>query len=114
MIYTARYSYCGPDRVDITVKGKDPLFSGLAPTWDMVRGFKNGTLTPAAYTGMYFDLINQRLKSGNKSLTNLHKSYLENGSVTLVCFCPADSFCHRYLLAHKLCQDWAIPYGGER
>lgn len=114
MIYTAHYRYFGPDRIDITVKGNDPLFKGLAPTWDMVNAYKAGRLSAVNYATKYFNLIDSRINQGDQSAMNLHRAFLENGSITLVCFCPSGNFCHRYLLAHKITNDWGIAYGGER
>lgn len=36
-IWTAQYQYPGPHRLDITVKGQDPIGRLFAPTWDMVN-----------------------------------------------------------------------------
>lgn len=37
---TAQYRYSGNDRLDITVKGNDPIGKIFAPTWEMVRLYK--------------------------------------------------------------------------
>jgi hypothetical protein len=42
LLYTARYRYSGNDRLDITVKGKDPIGRIFAPSRKMVMGSKEG------------------------------------------------------------------------
>lgn len=44
-LYTAQYSYSQNDRLDITVKGKDPVGRVFAPTWKMVMQSKEGRLS---------------------------------------------------------------------
>jgi len=39
-LWTAQYRYPGPHRLDITVKGRDPIGKMFAPTWDMVKQYK--------------------------------------------------------------------------
>lgn len=36
-VYTARITYTGPDRLDVTRKGGDPLGVAFAPTWEILR-----------------------------------------------------------------------------
>jgi uncharacterized protein YeaO (DUF488 family) len=113
MIYTSHYRYYGADRVDITVKGQDPMFKGLAPTWDMVRAIKGGYMTHDAYARQYYRLVNDRVRQGDHALAYLHQTFMTHGRFTLVCFCPPGAFCHRVLLAQWLSRDWGIPYAGE-
>ena len=41
-IHTSTIRYAGQDRLDVTVKSGDQTF---APTWEMVMGYKNGTIS---------------------------------------------------------------------
>jgi len=110
-IYTARYNYNGPDRLDITVKGKDPRGMVLAPTWDMVRKYQNGQEDEATYTKRYWTLMKERLVELNVIIQWIR----EQKEVTLVCFCIPGAFCHRVLLAKKLAEQIPdINYKGER
>jgi hypothetical protein len=125
VIYTAQYRYPGPDRLDITVKGKDPIGRAFAPTWDMVNGVKKGTLLkyeyeaievekrtgvrPQSYEGIYYQMMNQSWAACRQAWTDVWN----RPEVTFVCFCPADSFCHRYLLAN-LFVSMRAQYFGER
>jgi len=111
-IYTAHYRYNGPDRVDITVKGKDPLWSAFAPSWDMVMGVKNKTMSEAEYIRRY-DIILSKVP------TVVWKALLEMDEATFVCFCNEDWFCHRNMLVHYIVSSLGgvpgrVTYGGWR
>jgi len=113
MIYAAQYRYSGKDRFDITVKGNCEVGKLYAPTWNMVSGIKNGTLTHEEYTAQYYNLLIQRwATSGEEMISIVDK--VRNQDVTLVCFCPTNTFCHRYLLVKFLQHNWGVKYGGER
>ena len=111
-VYTAQMRYPGKDRFDITVKSGHKAF---APTWDMVMGIKNGTMTEAQYTERYRELMSESVHKYPGAWSDL----LLKGEVTLVCYCPKGAFCHRYLLV-KILQyigkltDIEVIYKGER
>ncbi len=104
-VYTSHYSYKGPHRLDITVKTGNKAF---APTWEMVMKSKKGIMSQEEYTKRYVE--------------KMRKSYLENreewgrllkrNKVVLVCFCSADAFCHRIILA-KMLEKLGADYMGE-
>ncbi len=97
-VYTAQYNYSGDDRLDITVKGKDPIGKVFAPTWKMVMGYKEGTLSWHQYKRLYHHHMQQSFQG----YRDVWKTVLNREEVTLVCFCKAGSHCHRYLLANYL------------
>lgn len=109
-IYTAQYIYTGPDRLDITVKGNDPIGRTFAPTWDMVNMLKSGEIDEAGYERRFSALMNERYNVNGAYMTNFAKS---NSTRTLVCFCPSGAFCHRVIVAEGLERLGAI-YKGER
>ena len=96
MLYTAQYNYHGPDRLDITVKGAPD--SPFAPTWDMVMGVKNVTMTEQQYTDMYYQLLVTRCTQDPKPFQGLAQETGPGLDITVVCFCPSGAFCHRHLL----------------
>lgn len=104
-VFTAQYSYRGPDRVDITVKTGLQAF---APTWDMVMGYKRGSITKEEYTARYHDMMVASYAENRATWEEL----LARDRVVLVCFCPSGAFCHRVLLAHYL-EKLGAHYGGE-
>ncbi len=107
-IYTAQYKYNGLDRLDVTVKGQDPLGKLFAPTWEMVMGIKNNTMTQEQYTQRYVQML---------TLVEWEELGLfaqQRGSVTLVCFCKPGAFCHRVILARCAATMCWGEYKGER
>jgi uncharacterized protein YeaO (DUF488 family) len=115
-VWTSRYGYSGPDRLDITVKGKDPLGKYFAPTWPMVQSYIKGRLTEKYYEKQYRDMM---LLSYANNLDKWRHVF-NMGEVTFVCFCKPGSFCHRYILRDFLNElangrdDLTIQLMGER
>ena len=116
-LWTAQLRYGGPDRLDITVQGKDPVGSIFAPTWDMVRRYKEAVKLNKVveaietYTTAYWTLMDYRLPNAGSTVSWI----LSRKEVTFVCFCPAGAFCHRVLISNLL--DKNVPdihYRGER
>lgn len=109
-VWTAQYKYPGPHRLDITVKGKDPIGQLFAPTWDMVMAHKNSAKTEAdnkAYIEKYHQIIINVIKNHPKEW----KELLSRPNLVIVCFCPPGHFCHRHLLVHYLKHYGAIYHG---
>jgi len=112
-IYTAQYKYNGPDRMDITAKGNPSHI--LAPTWNMVNAVKAGKLSEWNYTIQYFSLITKRLFVGGSAVHEpFEQLLLIQDSITFVCFCPPNTFCHRILAARLLEEMGYGIYRGER
>ena len=113
-IYTAPYNYNGGDRLDITVKGQDDLGKIFAPTWEMVNGLKNKTITETQYENLYHQRMTQSLRVNGFWWFD---TLLKRKQITLVCFCPSGHFCHRYLLS-RILVEWFWQLGvknkGER
>jgi len=108
-VWTAQYRYSGPDRLDITVKGKDPFGKLFAPTWEMVMGLKGGKITETDYRSEYISLLLER------SREKINWADMISEDRTLVCFCKPGAFCHRVILAQFLAKAFNIvEYMGER
>lgn len=108
-VYTAQYRYNGPDRLDITVKGQDPFGKVFAPTWDIVMDLKGKRITEKQYTEEYYKLMKRSWHEHNWHWQQLW----DTPQVTLVCVCPAGTFCHRLVLAAML-KEMGATYLGER
>lgn len=108
-LYTAQYNYSGADRLDITIKGKDPIGKLFAPTWKMVMLSKQGKIGWEEYCFLYRKLMRKSYRSHKPIWDEL----LARSEVTLVCFCEPGSQCHRYLLAEYL-TSLGATYQGER
>lgn len=103
MIYT---SYWGNLKNLVQIFGKDKIISvsrwnrfwngkrcsQLFPSIDLLKGFKNGTITEEEYTRIY----NEQLQSMNPE--NCYKVF--NGCV-FVCY-EKTGFCHRHLISQWL------------
>ena len=85
----------GVKGVDVTVKSAAGKARSFAPTWNMVMGHKNGTLTDEQYTAQYEKMLNAVSVEAWRWLA----SQAINGEVTVLCFCRDGAFCHTYLLA---------------
>lgn len=78
--------------IDTTVKNvPNGIFS---PTWDIVRGVKQGQITEAEYTRVYKELIRERWQTRRSEF----QTFLDKPKVAVMCFCPAGCFCHRLIL----------------
>ncbi len=104
--WTAQYRYPGPYRLDITVKGKDTVGKIFAPTWHMVKQYKD-TGNEESYIGVYHDMMTNSYQFNRRAWENV----LARDSVVLVCFCAYGNFCHRHLLAQYLRQLGAENMG---
>lgn len=104
-IYTGTMRYGGPSRMDITVKGG----SVFGPVWNMVMGYKDGSISEEVYTEMYYDLMRTLYIDDKAAFQNV----CDMEEVTFCCYCPAGAFCHRYLLADMFTKLGA-EYMGER
>lgn len=107
-VYTSTYNYTGKNRLDITVKGIDPIGSYFAPTWSMVMGYKSGQCSVEEYTRLY----EQKMDDCVKNNPEIWSRVLGYDRITLVCFCKSGDFCHRILLARRL-ENMGAVYHGE-
>ncbi len=107
MIYTSRYNYIGDNRLDITVKGQDPIGRIFAPTWEMVTQVKNGLMSKKEYTEKYYSLMRKSHRDHKEIWEELLKK-----DVVFVCFCRKSEFCHRYILA-EIFTKLGATYQGE-
>lgn len=106
VVWTAQYSYNGPDRLDVTVKTGIKAF---APTWEMVLRYKSGVLSNVQYEEQYIALLRRSWRENRTEWQKL----LRMSEVTLVCFCKPGNFCHRVLLG-KVMEKFGFVYKGER
>ncbi len=81
--------------LDTTVKSGDKTF---APTWEMVMGHKKDQISDEQYTREYYTMMRG---SYRRNLCRWDEVLLMD-EVILGCYCRADEFCHRYLLAEML------------
>jgi ribA/ribD-fused uncharacterized protein len=109
-VWTSRVqSYREDDGLDVSVMSGGLMGSVFGPAWPMVRNYKYGLLDKDGYVEQYLTMM--------RSSFHAHKHHwqevLNRSVVTLLCYCPAGSFCHRHVLANlfEKCGAW---YMGER
>lgn len=81
--------------IDTTVKSG---YSQVAPTWEMVLGSKDGSVSEESYTRQYYAILDYSRRVN----PNFWGSLLRLEKVALGCYCASDKFCHRHLLAAYL------------
>lgn len=115
-VYTARVSYGGPDRLDVTRKSAGPDGLPFAPSWrilrpalDARRAGGDWSAAWAEYVGHYLD----DMRASYREHRAAWHALLGREEVTLVCYCKDPLFCHRRLLAELLVRCRAT-YHGER
>lgn len=117
ILYTARYSYAGSDRLDITRQGNDPRGVLLAPSWDILgpvlQARQRGLLTDAAWQTYRLDYIDEMRSSYARTGW---REILASAELTLVCFCPNAERCHRSVAAELVVKAsrGCAQYLGER
>lgn len=104
-VSTSQFAYNGHDRLDITFKTGDQTF---APTKDMVYGYKYKGMSSEEYTRLYV----QRMEHSFNINRTRWNQILNQDTVVLVCYCKANNFCHRVILA-KLLEQLGAEYCGE-
>lgn len=93
--------------VDTTVKSGNDIF---APTWTMVLGHKDGTLTDAAYTDMYHARMFDSMRKHPDDWMRYARSDVP---MAFACYCQPGVFCHRHLLVRlfeSICRKHQIPF----
>jgi len=92
--------------LDVTVKSSSSWASAFAPTWEMVSGHKDGSLSDREYERLYTSILDQ---VGEEPFRKLYEHGVDKGSrLTLLCYCPGGKFCHTHLLI-----DYAVKRYGS-
>jgi hypothetical protein len=72
----------GVKGVDVTIKSAKGFARSFSPTWSMVMGYKNGTLTEVQYTQQYLKILDAVSVEAWRWLY----AQAVNGEVTLLCY----------------------------
>lgn len=116
-VHTARISYGGADRLDVTRKSGTTVF---APTWRILNDALAARRRAAAehrpeieglaweaYVPKYVDEMRESYREHRAAWNDL----LARETVTLVCYCVDAERCHRRLLAGILVKLGAVDMG---
>jgi hypothetical protein len=114
-VATARVSYGGPDRLDVTSRTASPLGRVFAPPWSLVwplvQKRRRGLLTEADWAG-YAEAYTALMRQSYLLRRGAWEELLARERVVLVCYCTDVAQCHRRLLGEILGKLGA-QYQGE-
>lgn len=126
VVHTARVSYGGPDRLDVTAKSAGEEGRAFAPRWGLVRWGLDmmerakkkralGEPGAEAFAEWAWHLYSMRYTAQMRlSFVEQPKAWerlLARRRVVLVCYCTDPERCHRRVLAHLLEQAGAVDAG---
>lgn len=105
VVWTARVTYRGADRVDVTRAGRDALGGAFAPSWALLgpylakrrrggAGADDWSAYVAAYTA--------EMRTSWRARRAAWVAVLGRPAATLVCYCADPTRCHRTVLAGLL------------
>lgn len=109
MIYTSYYAKHGSNPKAIGISYSVPKWFDksrhlcmLAPTWDLVGGYKDGSITQQEYTTRYVQLLEGREIDPMGIAHNLPEGTI------LLCYERPGDFCHRRVLAEWVEQTTGV------
>lgn len=92
---------------DTTVKS-GPCIQ-VKPTWAMVLGHKNGSISNEEYTQRY----NEILEASFLADPGFWQELMSQDVIALGCYCKKGVFCHRHLLVEFLRRHTTVELLGE-
>jgi hypothetical protein len=111
VVYTARVTYAGADRLDVTRKSGGALGVVFAPSWALLRPHlaarREGRDTWDAYAPMY----RAEMVASYRAHRAAWDALLAREVATLCCYCTDPARCHRTLLAGFLARLGADARG---
>lgn len=117
-VFTARISYAGADRVNVTRKSAGADGLAFAPSWRIVTPMvklrrEKGPAAVEYVWPFYAAVYRAEMRLSYREHRREWNALLARSEVTLVCYCIDPAFCHRTLLAEILGKLGAT-YCGER
>jgi len=113
-VHTARISYGGPDRLDIT-RGSGSEGLVFAPSWALLTMAKmmakRGQAAADAAWSEYVPTYLAEMSYSQRHHQEHWLALLRRPRVVLVCYCPSRERCHRGLLASLLAGLGAVDEG---
>jgi uncharacterized protein YeaO (DUF488 family) len=116
VLYTARLSYDGDDRLDVSRYGNHEVGAVFAPSLELLYAFRvlhrAGRATREAF-GRYAERYHDEMRTSYVTHRAIWDEVLARPEVTACCYCENPSSCHRLLLAGFFTKLGA-RYEGER
>lgn len=117
LVYSARLSYGGPDRLDVTrASATEGLF--LAPSWAILRpaleAFRvlHGPALERAWLD-YVERYTAEMRASYRKHRDAWHDLTQRERVVLVCFCTDPKRCHRAILREHLLPALGAVDAGE-
>lgn len=104
-VYTARISYAGADRLDVTRKSAGPEGLPFAPSWRILRPVIEARRNGSSWVWLwprYVDDYTAEMRTSYRDQRPAWDALLGRAEVTLLCYCTDAEHCHRTLLAGML------------
>ena len=113
-VHTARVTYSGPDRLDITRASGGPEGLPFAPSWRILRpmiALRRARGDELAAWPQYVDDYTAEMRESYRTRRPAWDALLARDEVTLVCYCTVAARCHRTVLAGILSKLGATVRG---
>ena len=111
-VYTARISYRGTDRLDVTRKSAKADGLPFAPSWAILGPALRLDPVSRAYAWpQYAADYTSEMRASYRNERAAWDALLDRAEVTLVCYCTEAGMCHRRVLAEILARLGAIDCG---
>jgi uncharacterized protein YeaO (DUF488 family) len=115
IVCTARITYQGSDRIDVTRKGCSLCGFFMAPSWKILapvlQARKQGSLE--SEWSRYVEDYIEEMRLSQKRHPLAWADLLRREQVTLVCYCSNPLRCHRWILRTKILPALGAVDGGE-
>jgi hypothetical protein len=115
-VATARIDYDGPDRLDVTRQGNDPLGLLFAPSFSILGPFaakQHLNLVTDEDWHDYARRYTEEMRGSYRENAAEWQRLLSRDRVVLVCYCVDFEFCHRKLLAREILPALGAEAGPE-
>lgn len=117
LVLSARISYGGADRLDVTRKGawlaqkagKDAPGEPWAPSWPLLKAAKAGELSFDEYDVRYL----AEMRESYRQRRAVWDALLARPRVVLCCYCTDPEHCHRFILRTRILPKLGATDGGE-
>lgn len=108
-IFTSYYARNGKHPAAISISAKAPFYYkgkaylALAPSWDLLKEYKEGRIDADGYTEWYMRLLTEERKLDPEKVL----ADLGDGAIML-CYEKIGDFCHRHIAAQWLRQTTGV------
>lgn len=113
-VYTARVTYAGPDRLDVTRKSAGPDGTAFAPSSKILRpmiALRRAGGDELAAWPRYVEDYTAEMRASYREQRTAWDALLSRAEVTLCCYCTDPAHCHRTVLAEILGKLGATVHG---